>query len=598
MSQLTITNTHTRIEPQEVSQPNNFLRFLRYVKPYKYMVAAAAIGGIAKFSVPLLVPQVTRHLVDNIFLNTTLTASEKTHDLLLLIGGMAVIFLFVWAPLVFARHYFAGKAGQKSIFDLRSHMYYHILRMSSAFFDRNKSGGILSRIISDIEQAQNLIGSALTNIWMDFFGLFFILFFLLRIDVKVTFVALITFPLYIYFFRKLKSRIRDTSHRVQEEVSNLSGNVQEKIAGNRIVHAFVQEKSEEHNFHEDSTRLLSMRMKRVQLQSINMVITGVIVQLAPLIVMFYGGTRVIEGTLSVGDLVAVTLYLTPLYNPLQRFSELNLIFSNSMAAIDRVFEILDEEPEIKDKSDAQKLGNIEGRVEFDHVHFTYHNTEKAGSVLRDINFTVEPGQKVAFVGPSGAGKSTVTSLIPRFYDVNMGKIKVDGHDIRDVKVKSLRRNIGMVLQTPILFSGTIIDNVRYGRPDATVEEIVEACKAANAYDFVMDLPKGFESEVGEGGSFLSGGQRQRITIARAFLKDPKILILDEATSALDSQSEKLIQAALEKLMEGRTTFIIAHRLSTIENADRIIVMKDGQIVESGTHNELLRGQGVYHRLYS
>ncbi len=575
----------------------NFIRFLGYVSPYKWYVLAAVVGGVVKFGVPLLVPQVTQHLVDEVYLNQSMSIDDKTQELLLYVGGIIAVFVFFWAPWTYLRHYYAGKAGHKSVFDLRCDLYYRILRMSASFFDRHKSGAIVSRLISDIELAQNLVGSALTNVWMDLAALVLILYFLLRIDVTVTLVSLVTFPVYLYFFRKFKTEIQTSSYQVQEEIAQISGNVQEKIAGSRVVHAFAQEKTEERSFLRESTHLFSTTMRRVFLQSLNMTITGVIVQLAPLLVTLYGGYRVITGTLTVGELIAVGMYLSPLYTPLQRFSELNIIFANSMAALDRVFEIMDQKPEIRDMPGAIELKDIEGRVEFDHVCFAYHHVDEPGPVLKEITFRVEPGQKVALVGPSGAGKSTVVSLIPRFYDVDSGSVRIDSYDVREVTLNSLRRHVGMVLQNPILFSGSVLDNIRYGKPDATDEEVIEACKAANAYDFIRAMPDGFNSEVGEGGVFLSGGQRQRITIARAFLKDPKILILDEATSSVDSESEKLIQAALEKLMVGRTTFIIAHRLSTIENADRILVLEDGQLVESGTHQQLLRRNGVYQRLY-
>jgi ATP-binding cassette, subfamily B, putative efflux pump len=604
MAQLTAT--------REARKPGNFIRFLAYVRPYKYYVLAAAIGGSVKFTVPLLVPQLTRYLVDEVYLNPAMPTEDKINELLLYVGGLIAIFVFFWAPWTFVRHYYAGKAGHKSVFDLRCDLYYRILRMSASFFDRHKSGGIVARLISDIELAQNLVGTALTNIWMDLAALVVIMIFLLQIDVGVTVAALVTFPVYLFLFRRLKRQIQSSSHRVQEEIANMSGNVQEKISGSRVVHAFAQEKNEEQTFLHDSNRLLSMAMWRVYLQSLNVTITGIIVNSAPLIVALYGGYRVISGTLTVGELIAVTMYLTPLYTPLQRFSELNVVFANAMAALDRVFAVMDEKPEIRSRPGAIDLAGVQGYVEFDGVHFAYHNSredtgsangaaepqQEEGPVLRDVNFRVEPGEKVALVGPSGAGKSTVVSLIPRFYDVDSGAVRVDGHDVRDLTVESLRQQVGMVLQTPILFSGSILDNVRYGRPDATDQEVVEACRAANAFDFIMQLSRGFESEVGEGGTYLSGGQRQRLTIARAFLKDPRILILDEATSSLDTESEKLIQAALERLMEGRTTFIIAHRLSTIEKADRILVFQDGRIVETGTHHDLVNGDGVYHRLYS
>ncbi len=577
---------------------STFLRFLSYVRPYAKYVAAAAVGGIVKFSVPLLVPEITRHLLDDVYLNPAMTADEKVRELGLYIGGMMVIFVVFWSPFTYVRHYFAGKASQQSIFDLRCELYYRILRMSASFFDRNKSGAIVARLIGDIELAQNLIGSALTDTWMDFVALALILYFLLRIDAGVALAALLTFPIYLYYFRKSQSDIRRSSLRVQEEIAAMSGSIQEKIAGSRVVHAFAREKHEETSFYRESEKLFSISMHRVYLQSTNVTITTLLTHLAPLIVTLYGGYQVIVGNLTVGELVAVGMYLPPLYTPMQRFAQLNLVFANSMAAVDRVFEIMDQKPEIRDRPGAVELRDIEGQVEFDHVCFAYHHVEEPGPVLRDITFTVEPGQKIALVGPSGSGKSTIVSLIPRFYDVDSGGVRIDGCDVRDVTLTSLRRKVGMVLQTPILFSGSVLENIRYGEPSASFGEIVEACKAANAYDFIMAMPKGFNSEVGESGTFLSGGQKQRITIARAFLKDPKILILDEATSSLDSESEKLIQSALERLMEGRTTFIIAHRLSTVEKADCIMVLENGRIVETGTHEQLLRANGLYHHLYS
>ena len=590
----------TRKSENQTKQRSNFRRFLNYVKPYKWLVVGASIGGIVKFSIPLLVPTLTRHLLDNVYLNTALTSEQKRDQLILFVGGMIALFIFVWVPFSFIRSYYAGKASQLAIFDLRHDLYYKILRMSASFFDRNKSGSIVSRIISDIELAQNLIGSALTDIWMDFVSLFLILYFLLTIDVGVTIAALVTFPFYLYYFRKSQTEIKSTSLRVQEEIAHIAGNVQERIVGNRVVSSFTSEKTEEEQFTQESTRLLNTSLRRVYLQSLNVTITGGITSIAPLIVAFFGGYQVITGNLTVGELVAVGMYLPPLYTPLQRFAQLNLVFANSMAAVDRVFEVLDEKPEIRDRPVAIELKNIQGLVELRNVEFAYPNADEAdqGPVLNDVSFVVEPGQKIALVGPSGSGKSTIVSLIPRFYDVDAGSIIIDGHNVRDVTVRSLRQQVGMVLQTPVLFSGTIWDNILYGRPNATEAEVVAACKAANAYGFIRALPKGFGSEVGESGAYLSGGQRQRLTIARAFLKDPKILILDEATSALDTESERQIQSALERLMEGRTTLIIAHRLSTIENADRIIVLENGQITETGTHAELLNQNGLYHNLYA
>ncbi len=585
--------------PQQMHR-NNFFRFLNYVKPYKWYVALGAVGGIVKFGVPLLVPELMRFLVDDVYLNETLSSSEKLNVLVTYVGVMAVVFILFWAPLTFMRHFFAGKAGHRSVFDLRYHLYQRILRMPPSFFDRNQSGSIVSRLISDIELTQNLVGTALTNVWMDIISLMLILFFLVRINLEITLVALVTFPIYLYLFRTLRTRIRQATHTVQEDMAVMSGNAQEKIAGSRVVHAFTQEKNESRHFHQDLENVFSDNMYRIRLQSINVMLTGIIVHIAPLIVMLYGGYRVIEGTLTVGELIAVTLYLRYLYTPLERFSELNVVFANSLAALDRVFEMMDEQPDVIEHPNAIKVDEIQGHVTFENIGFAYRSIIGAvpEDVLHNISFNVEPGKRVALVGPSGSGKSTIVSLIPRFYDVDYGTIRIDGHDVRDIKIKSLRKHVGMVLQTPILFSGSVIDNIRYGKPSAAMDEIIAAAKAANAYEFIMNLPNGFDSEVGEGGNFLSGGQRQRVTIARAYLKNPKILILDEATSSLDSESEKLIQSALERLMEGRTTFIIAHRPSTIENADLIFVVEDGHITEAGTRHQLLEKEGLYQKLFA
>lgn len=572
------------------------MRFLQYVHPYKWWIVLAVMGGVVKFTVPLLVPLMTCHLIDDVLSvgNDVLNPEQKMRELYLYIGGMMAIFLFFFAPWVYVRHLYAGKAGHRSVFDLRCELYYRILRMSASFFSRNRSGSIVSRLISDIELAQNLVGNALTNVWMDGASIFVVLIFMWSKSPKLTLVSLVTFPIYLYFFRKLRVQLRTASYAVQQEISNLAGNVSEKISGSVVVHSFTQEKQEDRKFLQDSERLFSLNMQRIGLQSLNMAFTATLTSLAPLIVLFFGGMQIVQGQLTIGEMVAFTLWLAFLYTPLQRFSELNIIFANSMAALDRIFEIMDEAPEIVDRPDAVALDVPAGKVEFHHVCFSY---QPGLPTLKDIHFTVLPGQKVALVGPSGSGKSTLVSLIPRFYDVDSGAIRIDGQDIRDIQIKSLRKHVGMVLQEPILFSGPIRDNVLYGKPQASEAELIEACQAANAYDFIRALPNGFDTETGERGIYLSGGEKQRVTIARAFLKNPKILILDEATSSLDSESERLVQEALDRLLVGRTTFIIAHRLSTIVNADLIFVMEHGSIVESGRHEELVLGDGLYRRLY-
>jgi ATP-binding cassette, subfamily B, putative efflux pump len=583
--------------PQTAGAANknrNFIRFLGYVRPYTKYLILGVIGGIVKFSLPLMVPQVTRHLLDGVFLSPTLTPQQKMNELFFYAGGMILLFIFVYAPFTYMRHLFTDKASHRAVFNLRCDLYYRILRMSASFFNRNKSGAILTRLISDIQLAQNLVGTALTNTWMDATAVFVVLFFLLKIDVLTTLVALSMFPLYVLFFRRFSSEIRSTSRQAQDELSAMSSSAQERISGSVVIRAFAQEHSEKKRFELDSERLFHTNMRRVLVQSLNQAITGMLVGISPLIVVLFGGYRVISGTMTVGELIAVTMYLSPLYLPLQRFSELNIVFANAMAALDRIYEIMDEKPEIASAPDAVELAEVRGRVEFEHVSFSYDGVTP---VLRDVSFCVQPGEKVALVGPSGSGKSTVVSMIPRFYDVNKGQVKIDGRDVRSLKVPSLRHHIAMVLQDPILFSGSIRENILYGDPTATDAEVIEAAKAAGAHDFILSLPDGFETEVGERGGLLSGGQRQRITIARAFLKNPRILILDEATASLDPESEFIIQDAMRRLVTGRTTFIIAHRLSTIINAQRIFVLSAGQVVQTGTHLDLLAQGGIYREYY-
>lgn len=573
-----------------------FKRFLLYVRPYMWMVGLAALGGVIKFSVPLLVPQVTRQLIDGVLLSTELATEVRVQHLIRQIAGLALAFVFIWMPGTYLRHYYAGKSGHSTVFDLRTDLYNHILRMSSSFFDQTKSGGILSRLISDIELAQNLVGNALTNIWMDAAAVVLVLYFLLRIDLGITLVSIALFPVYLLLFKRFGRKIERASYEVQEELSKISGDIQERISGNRVIHAFGQERAEINRFQKKSTHLLGVAMRRVGYQSHNMVFTGIIVQLAPLIVLLTGGIMVIQARLTLGQLVAVTMYLNPLYLPLQRFSELNVVFANSMAAVRRIFEVMDQSPDVKEIPNARSLDNPVGVVKFENVTFRY--SEDRPAVLENINLSVLAGTRVALVGSSGAGKSTIASLVPRFYDIADGRITLDGEDIRFLKIKSLRRCISVVTQEPILFSGTIRENILYGAPGASEEALIAAAKAANVDTFVQQLPAGYATEVGERGTFLSGGQKQRITLARAFLKDPRILILDEATSALDAESEQLIQDALHRLMEGRTTFIIAHRLATVVSADQIVVMESGRIEEAGTHDSLLQKNGRYRQFYN
>jgi len=571
-----------------------FVRFLRYVGPYRWFVVLAVLGGIVKFTVPLAVPLVTRHLIDAVFLAPGLSTDQKVASLLWSLGGMIAVFILFWAPWTYVRHFCASKAGQSSIFDLRSDLYDKVLRMSAPFFHRHRSGGIVSRLMNDTLLAQDLVGNALTNVWMDFTALVVILVLLFQIDVSLTLVTLATFPVYLFFFRNLGGKLKKSTHQVQREVESMSGHIQEKVSGAAVIHSFGQEDQEGERFAKASHQLFSLVMRTNFLNSLNITVTSTLTSISPLIVLLYGGWQVIHGVITVGDLVAVSMFLGPLYLPLQRFSELNAILSSSLAALDRIFEILDQEPEIKSAPGAVPLKDCQGKVEFHDVHFAY---ETGRPTLRGVSFTIPAGTRTALVGPSGSGKTTIASLVPRFYDVTGGQVLVDGQDVRSLTVESLRQPIALVLQDPILFSGSVRENLLYGHPQATEAELEAACRHANAWDFVQALADGWDTEVGERGAQLSGGQKQRLTIARAFLRNPKILILDEATSSLDSESERLIKDALDRLMVGRTTLVIAHRLSTVVTSDQILVLQDGKIVDAGRHGELMEHEGLYRDLY-
>lgn len=571
-----------------------FVRFLRYVSPYRWFVVLAVLGGIVKFTVPLAVPLVTRHLIDAVFLAPNLSVDQKLASLFWSLGGMIAVFVLFWAPWTYVRHYCASKAGQSSIFDLRSDLYDKVLRMSAPFFHRHRSGGIVSRLMNDTLLAQDLVGNALTNVWMDFTALVVILVLLFQIDVSLTLVTLATFPVYLFFFRNLGGKLKKSTHQVQREVESMSGHIQEKVSGSAVIHSFGQEDQEGERFAKASNQLFSLVMRTNFLNSLNITVTSTLTSISPLIVLLYGGWQVIHGVITVGDLVAVSMFLGPLYLPLQRFSELNAILSSSLAALDRIFEILDQEPEIKSAPGAVPLKDCQGAVEFRDVHFAY---ETGRPTLRGVSFTIPAGTRTALVGPSGSGKTTIASLVPRFYDVTGGQVLVDGQDVRSLTVESLRQPIALVLQDPILFSGSVRENLLYGHPQATEAELEAACRHANAWDFVQALADGWDTEVGERGAQLSGGQKQRLTIARAFLRNPKILILDEATSSLDSESERLIKDALDRLMVGRTTLVIAHRLSTVVTSDQILVLQDGHIVDAGRHSELMDHEGLYRDLY-
>jgi len=560
------------------------------VRPYRRVIALAVVFGVVRYLIPLALPWTLKVLVDD-FLRAGGRPRIQLH---VLMAGLVVLYV-LFGVISYWRSYLAGLAGHRVIFDLRLDLYQHLQRMSLSFFDRQKIGAVVSRMMGDIASAQNFVGAAFVNTAMDLASIAAIAVLLVIQHWKLALVSLAVLPFYAWVNRQLNRRIREQSRAIHDQLQELSGELHEQFAAISTIQAFTQEESEARAFRKQSERYLDTVLSNVRLQSVALGATGFLTAIGPILVLWYGATEVWAGRLTVGTLMAFYAYLGMLYQPIQRLTELNLILANSVAAMDRIFEVFDTYPEVRERAGARALARVRGEVAFEDVTFGYADERP---VLEHFSFALPPGRTVALVGPSGAGKSTLVKLLARFYDVSAGRVTVDGHDVRDVTLKSLRQNIAIVAQEPILLSGSIAENLRYGRPGATDAELRHAAQLAFADGFIERLPRGYATEIGERGIKLSGGQKQRVAIARAFLRDAPILILDEPTSALDAESESLIKEALLKLLAGRTALIIAHRLSTVEHADEVLVIDRGRIVEQGAHEELVRRPGGLYRRYA
>ncbi|HII3044903.1 TPA: SAV1866 family putative multidrug efflux ABC transporter [Staphylococcus aureus] len=563
-------------------------RYLQFVKPYKYRIFATIIVGIIKFGIPMLIPLLIKYAIDGVINNHALTTDEKVHHLTIAIGIALFIFVIVRPPIEFIRQYLAQWTSNKILYDIRKKLYNHLQALSARFYANNQVGQVISRVINDVEQTKDFILTGLMNIWLDFITIIIALSIMFFLDVKLTLAALFIFPFYILtvyvFFGRLRKLTRERSQALAE------------VQGISVVKSFAIEDNEAKNFDKKNTNFLTRALKHTRWNAYSFAAINTVTDIGPIIVIGVGAYLAISGSITVGTLAAFVGYLELLFGPLRRLVASFTTLTQSFASMDRVFQLIDEDYDIKNGVGAQPIEIKQGRIDIDHVSFQYNDNE--APILKDINLSIEKGETVAFVGMSGGGKSTLINLIPRFYDVTSGQILIDGHNIKDFLTGSLRNQIGLVQQDNILFSDTVKENILLGRPTATDEEVVEAAKMANAHDFIMNLPQGYDTEVGERGVKLSGGQKQRLSIARIFLNNPPILILDEATSALDLESESIIQEALDVLSKDRTTLIVAHRLSTITHADKIVVIENGHIVETGTHRELIAKQGAYEHLYS
>lgn len=571
-------------------------RYLQFVKPYKYRIFATIIVGIIKFGIPMLIPLLIKYAIDGVINNHALTTDEKVHHLTIAIGIALFIFVIVRPPIEFIRQYLAQWTSNKILYDIRKKLYNHLQALSARFYANNQVGQVISRAINDVEQTKDFILTGLMNIWLDCITIIIALSIMFFLDVKLTLAALFIFPFYILTVYVFFGRLRKLTRERSQALAEVQGFLHERVQGISVVKSFAIEDNEAKNFDKKNTNFLTRALKHTRWNAYSFAAINTVTDIGPIIVIGVGAYLAISGSITVGTLAAFVGYLELLFGPLRRLVASFTTLTQSFASMDRVFQLIDENYDIKNGVGAQPIEIKQGRIDIDHVSFQYNDNE--APILKDINLSIEKGETVAFVGMSGGGKSTLINLIPRFYDVTSGQILIDGHNIKDFLTGSLRNQIGLVQQDNILFSDTVKENILLGRPTATDEEVVEAAKMANAHDFIMNLPQGYDTEVGERGVKLSGGQKQRLSIARIFLNNPPILILDEATSALDLESESIIQEALDVLSKDRTTLIVAHRLSTITHADKIVVIENGNIVETGTHRELIAKQGAYEHLYS
>jgi subfamily B ATP-binding cassette protein MsbA len=563
-----------------------FKRLLGLAKPHALKFAAAMVCMLVVGATTSALAFLVKPTLDEIFL-------KKNAETLKWIPLAVIAIYLTKGACNYAQTVLMNFIGQRVVADLRATLYRKIQTQSLAFFTKNPTGALMSRITNDVSYIQGAVSEAVTALLKDSFTLVCLVFVIFYRDWQLAIIAMFVFPLAVYPIAKFGQKMRQIATRTQVTMGSLTTLLQETISGTRIVKAFSMEEYENRRFSGENERLFRLNLKAVSINAISSPLMEFLGGLGISAIIFYGGYQVIHGYSTPGTFFSFLTALIMLYEPVKRLTNVNNTIQQGIAGAQRVFGIIDLVPEIRNRPDALTLPPIAREIEICDVNFRYEETP----VLRNIRLKIRAGEVVAFVGMSGGGKTTLVNLIPRFYDVTEGAILIDGRDIRDVTVESLRGQIAIVTQQTILFNDTVRNNIAYGDIARTEEEIVAAAKAANAHDFILRLPQGYDTFIGEMGTKLSGGEKQRISIARALLKNAPILILDEATSSLDSEAEIEVQDALENLMKGRTTLVIAHRLSTIRNADRIIVLVNGEIREEGTHEHLLSCEGEYCRLY-
>jgi subfamily B ATP-binding cassette protein MsbA len=574
---------------KQKGSPRDLLRLLAYTKPYKARLAIALISLIIASALGLAFPQVVRLLIDAAFVDRDSQALNRLA--LVLVGLFATQALFS-----FLRSYLLSYTGERIVADVRTELYTHLTSLPVAFFASRRVGELTSRLASDVSVIQTVTTGSFTELLRSGLILTGGVTIIAVTNLSLTLLMLAIIPVVVLSAHFYGRYIRRLSTQVQDRLAESNSVIEETLSAIRIVQSFVREEYERQRYRGRILDALHLAVKRAVAGGGFIAFIIMVVYSGIAVVLWSGSRMVLSGRLTAGELIAFVLYTFVVAGSIGGMTELYGQFQQAIGATRRIFELLDTRAEISDPPNPEPIGNVEGRVKLEDVHFTYPD-ERATEILKGVTIEARQGEIIALVGPSGAGKSTLVALIPRFYDVSSGAILVDGHDIRNVRLSELRGAIGMVPQETTLFAGTIRDNIAYGKLHATEAEIESVARAAHAHEFILEFPDAYDTVVGERGVKLSGGQRQRIAIARALLKNPAILILDEATSSLDSESERLVQDALETLMQGRTTFVIAHRLSTVRRANRIVVLDQGRITEEGTHNELLANQGLYKQLY-